>query len=122
MKTEMLGFSNRLRKLLKDCEYTQKDVAIGTEISRSAINQYVNATNVPSIIHLMKIAKFFGVSTDYMLGLTDNPGEYTGRDDAYSSGYVDGYRNGAKDFAAEMKRRIISDVDTALSAKYGIIE
>ena len=42
-------------------------------VSAQAINQYRLGMARPSLENLCKIAKFYGVSTDYLLGLTDTP-------------------------------------------------
>lgn len=43
------------------------------DVSAQAINQYRLGMARPSLENLCKIAKFYGVSTDYLLGLTDTP-------------------------------------------------
>ena len=42
-------------------------------VSAQAINQYRLGMARPSLENLCKIAEFYGVSTDYLLGLTDTP-------------------------------------------------
>jgi len=41
-------------------------------LSRQTIEKWQNRCN-PSVDSVAKIAKYFGVSTDYLIGLTDNP-------------------------------------------------
>lgn len=45
----------------------EKELSIG----RGSISKWENA--FPNSDNLMKIAKYFNVTTDYLLGLTDNP-------------------------------------------------
>ncbi len=61
----------RLKDLREDKDLTQSQIAqlIGT--SQSYYAQYENGRRELPIRHLVKLAKFYGVSTDYILGLTD---------------------------------------------------
>ena len=59
---------NRIEALLKERKMTQKELHKETGISESSISHYVNGTRVPRGANLLKIARFFGVTTDYILG------------------------------------------------------
>lgn len=50
---------------------TRADLAEYLGVSAVAIGQYYNGDALPSMDNLIKIAKYFNVSTDYLLGLTD---------------------------------------------------
>lgn len=63
MKKEM----TRLAELLSERAMTQKDLALATGITESAISHYVNGTRVPRGVNLTKIAKALGTSIDYLL-------------------------------------------------------
>lgn len=63
MKKEM----TRLAELLSERAMSQKDLALATGITESAISHYVNGTRVPRGVNLTKIAKALGTSTDYLL-------------------------------------------------------
>lgn len=64
-------FSVRLRQLFDKSNITQQQLADETECSRQAISQYLDGSNAPNVEKLANIAKYFGVSVDYLLGLTD---------------------------------------------------
>lgn len=72
-----MTFGNILKKLRQDNNITQDELAKKIYTSRSNIANYENGKNMPSIDILEKIAKLFGVSTDYLLGKSDirNPGK-----------------------------------------------
>lgn len=57
----------RIAELLSEKAMTQKDLAVATDITESAISHYVNGTRVPRGVNLTKIAKALGTSTDYLL-------------------------------------------------------
>lgn len=44
-----------------------------TGIKEASISRWKNSSELPSIENLVKIADYFNVSTDYLLGRTDNP-------------------------------------------------
>lgn len=44
--------------------------------SAQAISQYRTGASRPSLENIVRIAKFYGVSTDYILGLTDDKPPY----------------------------------------------
>ena len=63
-------FSLRLQKLLSKKNMTQKDLSEKIKISPSKISRCANG-ELPDIATLLKLADFFHVSTDYLLGRTD---------------------------------------------------
>lgn len=65
----MLG--KRLYQLRNDNKITQKELASILNISNSTLSQYENNLRIPSDEIKIKIAKYFNVSIDYLLGITD---------------------------------------------------
>ena len=49
-----------------------KDVAEAMDLTLRAICHYEAGTREPSLATVVKLCKFFDVSADYLLGLTDN--------------------------------------------------
>ena len=43
------------------------------EVSQEAISQYISGKIKPKLAVIIKMAKILNTSTDYLLGLTDNP-------------------------------------------------
>lgn len=64
-------FATRLRALMKSAKATQQDVAAAVGTTRQAISQYADGSVQPNIEKLYKIAEYFNVSADYLLGLAD---------------------------------------------------
>lgn len=77
-KTET-NIGKRLRKLRNEKKFTQKDVASFLNISDRTIGYYESGQRNPDPETLQKLADFFDVSVDYLLGRTDikNPEEST---------------------------------------------
>lgn len=68
-----MGFSERLNALLDERCLGKKDVVSATGISKSAYYRYVTGEREPTTSVLIALANFFNVSTDYLLGRTNNP-------------------------------------------------
>lgn len=67
----MLG--DQLTKLRKNNGLTQEALAKKLGIPRSTYSNYENGKREPDIETIRKIASFFGVSTDFLLGYTNDP-------------------------------------------------
>ena len=63
----------RIRDLREDRDLTQKDVAKALICSQQVYSNYeLGQRDIPTDI-LIKLSKFYDVSTDYILGLSDDP-------------------------------------------------
>ncbi len=61
----------RLKDLLEDSDLKQKELAEYLHIKQNTYSQYENEQRQLPIDVLIKLAKFYDISTDYILGLTD---------------------------------------------------
>ena len=66
-------FGKRLATVRKKQNLSQYALADRLGFSRGQIANYEQGKRQPDYETLIKIADFFGVSTDYLLGVTDNP-------------------------------------------------
>jgi HTH-type transcriptional regulator, competence development regulator len=73
--------ADRLTQLRKENKKTQQQVADYLKITRPAYTAYERGTRQPDYDTLKKIADFFVVSVDYLLGRTDNPNGTPEHDD-----------------------------------------
>lgn len=64
-------FAKRLRELIETSGVSQAELANSVGVTRQAINSYTLGNTVPNSDVLTDIAKYFDVSADYLLGLTD---------------------------------------------------
>lgn len=62
-------FAERLRELRQERHLSMKQLATALNTTDAAISNWENGINEPKISYLKNIANFFGVSTDYLLGL-----------------------------------------------------
>jgi len=66
-------FNERLKQLRIDRHFIQKDLADHLGISVRAYQHYETGTRYPDFLGLQKIADYFDVSMDYLLGRSDDP-------------------------------------------------
>lgn len=64
-------FGKRLRELREERDMTQRQLADVINLSPSTIGMYESGRRDPDSATLRRIAEYFGVSTDYLLGRTD---------------------------------------------------
>lgn len=62
----------RLRALREDLDIKQKDIADYLHIKQNTYSQYENGQRQLPIEILIQLAKYYKVSTDYFLELSDN--------------------------------------------------
>ena len=68
---DMIG--ERLYELRKDAGLTQDDLALILKINKHSISSYERDKSEPPDAIKISIAKYFNVSVDYLLGVTDIP-------------------------------------------------
>lgn len=66
-----MSFSVRLENLIEENNITQKQLSIELHIAATTLNGYVNNHREPDFHTLVRLARYFDVSTDYLLGLTE---------------------------------------------------
>ena len=75
MRYEVMKFEN-IRNLRIDRGYTQKQVGEYLGISQNTYSQYeIGVLNYPVDV-IIKLAQLYAVSTDYLLGLTNEKQPY----------------------------------------------
>lgn len=65
----MVDFGNRLRTLRLKANMTQGQLAKKLNLTKSVISAYETDLRLPSYDVLIHIAKIYGVSTDFLLGV-----------------------------------------------------
>lgn len=68
-----MNFGNILKKLRLDAGKTQIDMAAYLGIKPRSFQRYEAGDREPNFADLIRIALFFGVTADYLLGLSDDP-------------------------------------------------
>lgn len=65
----MREFGTRLKQLRKEHGLTQLQVAERLWVSKALISAYESGSRYPSYDVLIKLATFYGVTTDFLLGI-----------------------------------------------------
>ncbi len=66
----------RLKDIREDNDVTQKTLSEYLNVKQNTYSQYETGQRQIPIEALIKLAIYFDTSTDYILGLTDNPEKY----------------------------------------------
>ena len=77
--------SERLKSLRLESKITQKEISDKLEIGQGTYARYEKGDRKPTGEILNKLANFFNVSTDYLLGNTDNKNSTKFEDDLEES-------------------------------------
>jgi len=65
----MVDFGDKLKAIRVNRGLSQAQLAEKIRVTKSAVSAYENSTRMPSYEVLVRIARCFDVSTDYLLGL-----------------------------------------------------
>ncbi len=112
-------FAKRLKQLRKEANLTQKNIADNFNTSPQSYAQWEKGLRNPSKESLEKLADFFNVSTDYLLGNSDirNPEEEIDLDD-----FEILYRNTSKGLSEEDKAQLEIDLKDFLIKRQRLIK
>ncbi|MCG8540441.1 MAG: helix-turn-helix transcriptional regulator [Clostridia bacterium] len=69
-------FGDRLRKLRIEKEMTQEDLAKKFNTGKASISHYESNRRIPDANTIKKYADYFGVTIDYILGITEERNIY----------------------------------------------
>ena len=67
----MLSYIKRMRDLREDNDKTQQEIANILGTSQTMYARYERGANELPIHHLIALCRYYGVSSDYLLGLSD---------------------------------------------------
>ena len=63
----------RLKELRRSKGISQLKLAMDLNTNQNTISRYETGEREPGILELIKIADYFGVSVDYLIGRTNKP-------------------------------------------------
>ena len=67
-----MDYTKRIRDLREDHDKTQQEIADVLGTSQTMYARYERGANEMPIRHLITLCKYYGVSADYLLGLSDD--------------------------------------------------
>ena len=68
-----MDYIKRMRDLREDHDKTQQEIANILGTSQTMYARYERGANELPIRHLIRLCRYYGVSSDYLLGLSDTP-------------------------------------------------
>ena len=71
MSKELFSLADKIKLLRENSGLTQAGIARQLGISRSGVNAWEMGLSVPSTQYIVELAKTFGVSTDFLLGINN---------------------------------------------------
>lgn len=122
-ETERNPFSVRLRELMKETKTTQRALADFVGVRPQTISLYCQGQSFPDVNGVAKVAEYFRVSTDYLVGNSaaavpdvnvQGISNFTGLSDD-SIFFLEGLKNDG----GERGRRALSAISLLLSEKNG---
>jgi transcriptional regulator with XRE-family HTH domain len=84
---------DRMIQLQKEKGPSLETIEESINVSKGSMSKYMNGIHLPNSEVVRKLAKFWEVSTDYLLGLSDDRSTYSVELDAIPSSYLDVVRN-----------------------------
>lgn len=79
------GFSQTMSALRKQRKLNQRKVAADLNISQALLSHYETGAREPGLDFVCRACKYYNVSADYLLGLSDRPGGADRAEDALSA-------------------------------------
>lgn len=67
---------NRISKIRHSLGISQEKLAEELNVTQASVSLYENGSNIPLDI-LIKMSQYFGVTTDYLLGVSESPSDIT---------------------------------------------
>ena len=69
----MKTYIDRIREMREDHDLTQARVAKILGTTQQVYSRYENGTNEIPVRHIITLCRLYGISADYILGLSDRP-------------------------------------------------
>ncbi len=111
---------NRIVLAREYAKLSQKELAKKLGISPSTLNGYEKGNHDPKSSGLIKIAKICNVTTDYLLGLSDEINKFNNSSVSRSSKKIDSLSAKVQLLNSEGLNRLINYADDLISSgKYG---
>ena len=63
-------FADKVVQLRKKSGWSQEELAEKLNVTRQSVSKWEGAQSIPDLEKILQLAQIFGVSTDYLLGLS----------------------------------------------------
>ncbi|MBQ3040707.1 MAG: helix-turn-helix transcriptional regulator [Clostridia bacterium] len=68
-----MNYKNRLKDVREDRDLKQSDIAILLDTTQEQISKYETGKQLMGIDKYIKLAQYYNISIDYLVGITDTP-------------------------------------------------
>ncbi len=68
-----MNYYERLRSVREDHDLTQADIASLLKTTRQQVGKWETGVQMMGVDKYIALAKYYNISADYLLGLTDTP-------------------------------------------------
>lgn len=68
-----MEYYKRLKDIREDNDLTQADIAEFLQTTKQQVSKWENGIQIIGVDKIIKLAKYYNISADYILGLTDIP-------------------------------------------------
>lgn len=103
-----MGFSQILHLLLKDNAISNYTLSKNIGVSQSTIANWLNGVSTPNFTKLLKIADYFHVSVDYLLGRTDKAAEINSNNTVTGNNNIIGNGNTVGENLSEQEKALFN--------------
>lgn len=105
-----MGLGSRIRELRKSKHLTQEQLGKILNVSKASISGYENETREPDNKSLIKLAEYFNVTLDYLLGTNQTPKWATKKDTIDLKDFLEANEGsmtyGGEDLTEEEKQQV----------------
>ena len=67
-----MNVAQRIRQIRVERKLSQEDIAALLNTTQQQYSKYENETNEIPVRHIITLCKFYGVTSDWLLGLSEN--------------------------------------------------
>ena len=71
-----MNVAKRIQFEIERSHITQRDLGVAIGVSEVMVSYWCNGKRVPTLAQAVTIAEYFGVSVDYLVGLSDNANRF----------------------------------------------
>lgn len=100
-------FSLRLKELRENAGFSQRAFASKLGVSQSTVGMWESGQREPNFKTTEKIANYFNVSTDYLLGITDERNSSSDNDDIGFDDFTYAMHNETKELTEDDKQMLL---------------
>ena len=106
----------RIKALRRSRNWTQTELAERSNLERKSIIRYENGQNIPGGRALSSLSSVFGVTTDYLLGLSDDPYPIPASESALTALELEAIQALRRAHSADQRERLLNALKALVPA------